>query len=197
VGRVVARFELPAQARRRRSEDLTPAASTTYERSAMLAHIRPSTYFILYTLYFTLTCKKWSENWGSIPPPHLSYSYRTTARPTSVVRELKPYALRLYITGTSKIPILVATTLYTTNPAMSASPPMRASGEILSRVWRIRANLRISSGVSWAILPPQVSTADTRRMLSTLRGDTRCGRANIIPNARPHAMPGGIQSTMQ
>ena len=36
----LARFELSAQARRR-SEDLTPAASTTSERSAMLAH--PST----------------------------------------------------------------------------------------------------------------------------------------------------------
>ena len=35
----LARFELSAQARRR-SEDLTPAASTTSERSAMLAHIR-------------------------------------------------------------------------------------------------------------------------------------------------------------
>ena len=57
---------------------------------------------------------------------------------------LKPYPPRLYITGTSKIPILVATTLYTTSPPISASPPMRASGEILSRIWRIRANLRIS-----------------------------------------------------
>ena len=34
----LARFELSAQARRR-SEDLTPAASTTSERSAMLAHL--------------------------------------------------------------------------------------------------------------------------------------------------------------
>jgi hypothetical protein len=37
---LLARFELSAQARRR-SEDLTPAASTTSERSAMLTH--PST----------------------------------------------------------------------------------------------------------------------------------------------------------
>ena len=59
-------------------------------------------------------------------------------------QKVKPYPPRLYITGTSKIPILVATTLYTTSPPISASPPMRASGEILSRVWRIRANLRIS-----------------------------------------------------
>jgi len=36
-----------------------------------------------------------------------------------------------------------------------------------------------TAGVSWAILPPQVSTADTVRMLSTLRGDMRCQAAYI------------------
>ena len=43
-----------------------------------------------------------------------------------------------------KMPILFATTLYTMAPTISASPPRRASGGILSRAWRIRANLRIS-----------------------------------------------------
>ena len=43
----------------------------------------------------------------------------------------------------------------------------------------------LTSGVSWAILPPQVSTADTIRMLSTLGGNMQC---------KQRAVPGGIHT---
>ena len=43
----------------------------------------------------------------------------------------------------------------------------------------------LTSGVSWAILPPQVSTADMIRMLSTLGGNMQC---------KQRAVPGGIHT---
>jgi hypothetical protein len=54
----LARFELSAQARRR-SEDLTPAASTTTERTAMLAH--PST-----ELVARAPCQLWRAHARSV-----------------------------------------------------------------------------------------------------------------------------------